>query len=117
MYIYIQQKLDPGVAGAAAAPLSAVLEIPAGLVVGVYYDNPADPTGPKIAVPDPGVTAPATWTANSIDGRPTFKIDFSPGAADDADPNKLSFTPPAPTGALLGGKKRRYHGKTKKSRR
>lgn len=118
MYIYIQEKLAPG-AAPGAPPRSAVLEIPAGLVVGVYHDDPANPVGPKIAIPDPGVVAPATWTNVPIDGRPTFKINFVPGFDDNVS-GKLSFTPPdadAAVGAVLGGKKRRYHGKTKKSRR
>uniref|UniRef100_A0A6C0B4N2 Uncharacterized protein n=1 Tax=viral metagenome TaxID=1070528 RepID=A0A6C0B4N2_9ZZZZ len=113
MYIYIQQKIAPGAAG---APLSAVLEIPAGLVVGVYYDDAA--TGAKVAIPKPP-NAPATWIDGPglVDTRQTFKIDFNAAILDDNDPNKLAFIAPASTGALLGGKKRRYHGKTKKSRR
>jgi len=117
MYIYIQEKLAPGAAGAGVVPRSAVLEIPAGLVVGVYYDDAA--SGLKLAIPRP-VDAPRdlTWIedARALDARQTFKIDFVNGFLDN-DPNKLAFTPPAPTGAILGGKKRRYHGKTKKSRR
>jgi hypothetical protein len=118
MYIYIQEKLAPDAAG--APQRSAVLEIPAGLVVGVYYDDPFN-KDKKIAVEKPnGAPDGLIWKQDEglVDARLTFQINFVEGVSD-TDPNKLSFklNPSPPDGAVLGGKKRRYHGKTKKSRR
>jgi len=120
MYIYIQQKTVPGVTGAPDTPLSAVLEIPAGQVVGVFY-NDVNGSGIK-SVTRPDSTL-GDWfdDVTKVNFEQTYTMEFN-------QENKLVMRPPPPNSPapsiepnsvpnFQGGKKRRYHGKTKKSRR
>jgi hypothetical protein len=105
MYIYIQDKTNP--------QKSAVLQTTPGQVVGVFYDDAA--IGQKTAVQYPGeLPEGTTWFTSPQDAFPgqTYIIDFN-------YENNLFMQPAATAGPpdFAGGKKRRYHGKTKKSRR
>jgi len=118
MYIYIQDKTNP--------QKSAVLQTTPGQVVGVFYQDAATkqmtPVQYQGEPTNPEATNWFTGPPESFPGQ-TYIIDFNPE-------NNLFMQPGAPAGPpppppppghpgdeFKGGKKRRYHGKTKKSRR